>query len=110
MKITTSHIRKTIATSSLALLGAATLCSAEAEQSELREEEASVAEREFRAARRYSGKTVGRSSSRVRSSRTSRSREKDWGESIGSMLKKELTGTTGRRIVRGILGGLFKGR
>lgn len=83
---------------------------AEAEQSELREEEASVAEREFRAARRYSGKTVGRSSSRVRSSRTSRSREKDWGESITSMLKKELTGTTGRRIVRGILGGLFKGR
>jgi len=82
----------------------------EAETSELREEEVSVAEREFQAARRFTGGRVERSSSRVNPSRSSRTREKDWGESIGSMLKKELTGTTGRRIVRGILGGLFKGR
>jgi hypothetical protein len=29
---------------------------------------------------------------------------------MGEMVMKELTGTTGRRIVRGVLGGLFKGR
>ena len=81
-----------------------------AAEADMLEEEASVAEREFRAARRFSGKRVGRSTSRVSASRSARAREKDWGESIGSMLKKELTGTTGRRIVRGILGGLFKGR
>ncbi len=92
------------------LRGRADQAAAAAEESERQEEEASLAEREFRAARRYSGKSVGRSTSRVVRTRSSRSREKDWGESIGSMLKKELTGTTGRRIVRGILGGLFKGR
>ena len=33
-----------------------------------------------------------------------------FGEAMGKMGMKELTGTTGRRMVRGILGGLFKGR
>ncbi|WP_107496117.1 helicase HerA-like domain-containing protein [Thalassobius sp. I31.1] len=92
------------------LRGRADKAATGAEESERQEEDASLAEREFRAARRYSGKTVGRSTSRVQQTRRRTSREKDWGESIGSMLKKELTGTTGRRIVRGILGGLFKGR
>ena len=31
-------------------------------------------------------------------------------EQMTKMVMKELTGTTGRRIVRGILGGLFKDR
>ncbi len=32
------------------------------------------------------------------------------GSAVASVLIKELKGTTGRRIVRGILGGIFKGR
>ncbi|WP_299627550.1 helicase HerA-like domain-containing protein [uncultured Tateyamaria sp.] len=60
--------------------------------------------REFNAARRYSAKGVTRSTSRpVR-------RGASFGEAMTKMVVKELTGTTGRRMVRGILGGLFKGR
>ncbi|MBV7393348.1 helicase HerA-like domain-containing protein [Mameliella sediminis] len=59
---------------------------------------------EFRAGRRYSGTRVSRSTSRpVR-------KGKSFGRAMGDMVMKELTGTTGRRIVRGVLGGLFKGR
>jgi len=32
------------------------------------------------------------------------------GAALGQALLRELRGTTGKRIVRGILGGLFKGR
>ncbi|SFK62120.1 helicase HerA-like domain-containing protein [Shimia haliotis] len=79
---------------------------AEAEAAEAKEEEMSVAEREFSSARRYSGTRVRRSSSR-----TLRVRADDtFGEAMTKMVVKELSGTTGRRIVRGILGGLFKGR
>jgi len=76
-----------------------------AEEAERLEEEAeSVAEREYRAGRRYSGAKVGRSSSR-----SSRSGE-SFGEAVTNVIVKELKGTTGKRIVRGILGSLFKGR
>lgn len=68
-------------------------------------EEATPVLREFNAARRYAGKGVSRSSSK----RTSKSSE-SFGGAIASVVIKELKGTTGRRIVRGILGGLFKGR
>ena len=63
-------------------------------------------EREFKSGRRYDGgSTTSRSTSR------SRSKSSDsFGEAIASVFVKELKGTTGRRIVRGILGGLFKGR
>jgi len=74
---------------------------AEAEEDRLQEEE-----REFRAARRYSGKAVSRSSSR----RNSRARDDSFGGAIAQAVVKELRGTTGRRLVRGILGGLFKAR
>lgn len=77
---------------------------AEAEAAEAAEEEAPALEREYRAARRYSGTRVTRSTSR-RSAR-----EQDFGTAMTEMVMKELTGTTGRRMVRGILGGLFKGR
>ncbi|MGB8621702.1 MAG: helicase HerA-like domain-containing protein [Paracoccaceae bacterium] len=61
-----------------------------------------VEEREFNAARRYSGtRTSGSAGSR---------KEESIGAALGSALIKELKGTTGRRIVRGILGGLFKAR
>ncbi len=76
----------------------------EAEAQEAKEEEMSVAEREYNAGRRYSGNRVERSSSRSRRS------DRSIGSELGRMVVRELTGTTGRRIVRGILGGLFKGR
>ncbi|KCV83538.1 hypothetical protein ATO10_02220 [Actibacterium atlanticum] len=75
-----------------------------AEQAEREEEEAEAALREYKAGRRYSGTRVSRSTSR-RSSR-----DDTIGSAIGKAVIKELKGTTGRRIVRGILGGLFKGR
>ena len=72
------------------------------------EEEAEEADtpmlREFNAARRYSGKGVTRSTSRPARVNPS------FGEAMTKMVVKELTGVTGRRMVRGILGGLFKGR
>ena len=72
---------------------------------EQKEEELQVAEREYLSNRRYSGTKVGRSTARApRRSSTS------LGAEIGKVVLKELKGTTGRRIVRGILGGLFRGR
>ncbi len=76
----------------------------EAEDAETRAEEQSAAEREFNAGRRYSGSRVERSSSR------SRKKTESFGGAVLDVVVKELKGTTGRRIVRGILGGLFKGR
>ncbi len=80
----------------------------EAEEVEAREEEEeqSTAQREFNAARRFSGGRVSRSSSRSMRIRA----DDSFGTAMGKMVMKELTGTTGRKIVRGILGGLFKGR
>ncbi|WP_149786130.1 helicase HerA-like domain-containing protein [Lutimaribacter pacificus] len=79
-----------------------------AAQAEAAEEAAGdVTLREFNAGRRYSADRVGRSSSR---STRSNSRGDTLGEALGKALVKELSGTTGRRLVRGILGGLFKSR
>ncbi len=77
----------------------------EAETAEVEAEGASPMAREFNAGRRYSGARVGRSTSRH-----VRSRDDSFGDEMIRMVRKELTGTTGRRIVRGILGGMFKGR
>ena len=77
---------------------------AEAEEAERREAEAEEAERELKQARRYDGTQVGRSTSRKST------RSESVGDKLTNMVVKELTGTTGRRIVRGILGGLFRGR
>lgn len=78
-----------------------------AKEAEVAEDAAETAEpalREFNAGRRYSGARVARSTSR-------RTRETaSFGDAMTKMVMKELTGTTGRRMVRGILGGLFKGR
>ncbi len=86
------------------LRGRAEEAAAEAAEAERLEAEAEAAERELKQARRYDGTQVGRSTSR----RTSSS--KGFGDQLTKMVVKELTGTTGRRIVRGILGGLFRGR
>ena len=77
----------------------------EAEAAEAEEEKLEKEEREHRKGRRYSGKDVERSTSRKSSSS-----DNSWGGAIASVITKELKGTTGRRIVRGILGGLFRGR
>ena len=75
-----------------------------ADEAEKLEEEASAQERDYRAGRRYSGARVGRSTARATR------RNDSFGAAIGTAVIKELKGTTGRRIVRGILGGLFRGR
>ncbi|PYG34735.1 helicase HerA-like domain-containing protein [Pelagimonas varians] len=77
---------------------------AAAQKAEAEEEELETAQREYRAGRRYSGTRVPRSTSR----RTRKT--ESFGDAMTKMVVKELTGTTGRRLVRGILGGLFKGR
>ena len=76
----------------------------EAEEAEAKEEDLSAALQEYSAGRRYSGSRVGRSTARPQRKAPS------IGAEIGKVVLKELKGTTGKRIVRGILGGLFKGR
>ena len=76
-----------------------------AAQAEEAADEKSVAEREFNAERRYSGKRVERSTAQPRGSMSAQ-----FGRAAADAVLKELKGTTGRRLVRGILGGLFKGR
>ena len=77
----------------------------DAETSEVAADEApQPMAREFNAARRYSGSRVSRSSAKA-------FRKKDtFTSAMSEAVIKELKGTTGRRIVRGILGSLFKGR
>ncbi len=59
-------------------------------------------------ARRYdSGSTTAHQSTRPQSTR---SQGNSFGSSLATAVVKELSGSTGRRIVRGILGGLFRGR
>ncbi len=79
---------------------AKTAAIAEAEE----ENEPSPAVREYKTARRYTASKVGRSSS------TSKRQRDGIGDALGKALVSELKGTTGRRLVRGILGGLFKAR
>ncbi|MDK3072626.1 DUF853 family protein [Sedimentitalea sp. JM2-8] len=82
----------------------ADVAAAEAAAAEEKAEDLAPMFQEFNAARRYSGSRVPRSTSRP-----ARQTE-NFGEAIARNVMKELSGTTGRRIVRGILGGLFKGR
>ncbi|MCZ4351405.1 DUF853 family protein [Roseovarius aestuarii] len=80
----------------------------QAETAEVEAEETSVAEREFNAGRRYSGKRVSRSTARRDAAEDGLGTQ--LGKAVAGAVMKELNGTTGRRLVRGILGGLFKGR
>ncbi|SCM67837.1 helicase HerA-like domain-containing protein [Donghicola eburneus] len=77
---------------------------AAAAQAEAQEEQVEAQEREYRTARRYTGSRVSRSTSKRMS------RDDSFSGALTEALVKELRGTTGRRIVRGILGGLFKAR
>ncbi len=76
----------------------------EAEVAEAKAEDLDPVFREFNAGRRYSGARVSRSTSRPAKAQDT------FGSAMTEAVIKELKGTTGRRIVRGILGGLFKGR
>ncbi len=77
----------------------------EAEEAAAAEAQAKEEERAFKAARRYQPNTPAKrtSSARARQPET-------LGEALGAAVMKELKGTTGRRIVRGLMGGLFRGR
>lgn len=80
---------------------------AEAEAAEAKEEAEEAREprlREFNQTRRYKGNRVKRSTSRR--TRTT----EGLGAAVAQVVIKELKGTTGKRIVRGLLGSLFKGR
>lgn len=78
----------------------------EAEEAEANEAQMAEEERRFNAARRYDG---GRTSARPASSRKP-AKDEGFASALTSVVVKELKGTTGRRIVRGVLGGLFRGR
>src|SRR6056297_1601981 len=80
----------------------AAAAAAEAEEAERVKAEEELRVREYSRAERYTG------------TRTTASPRRSDPESLGGALSKavikELSGTTGRRLVRGILGGLFRGR
>ena len=76
----------------------------EAESVERQSQEQPSMEREYQSPRRYTGHRVSRSSFRMTRSRDT------FGSALSEAVIIELKGTTGRRLVRGILGGLFKGR
>ena len=80
-----------------------------AAEADTREAELDEALREFKAGRRYSPAEIDQPAAPRKSSRSSKS-DPTLTEQMTKMVMKELTGTTGRRIVRGILGGLFKDR
>jgi uncharacterized protein len=79
--------------------------SREAEEAAAATARAAEEERAFKAARRYQPTSAPR-----RSSTGSRREPDTLGEAFGQAVIKELKGTTGKRIVRGILGSLFRGR
>ncbi len=81
-----------------------------AEQAEAKEQEAEVAEREFRAGRRYTGGGVTRSTSRPVGTKSGSSRSDGIGTAFAKSFARQMGTQTGRAVVRGILGGLFRGR
>ena len=89
------------------LAARAEAAAAEAARAEAASETAPVAEREFNAARRYSGTVVGRSTSRP--ARPAR-RGDTVAEAFTKNFARQLGTGAGRAVVRGVLGGLFRGR
>ena len=79
----------------------------EAEAAEEEEERLAEEAREFRRARRFGGARSRAPASRGRG--RGRSGE-SLGEALAGAVIRELKGTTGRRIVRGLFGTLFRGR
>ena len=73
-----------------------------AEAAQAEEERVEETEREHKAGRRYSGRNVGRS--------TSKRRGDSVGEAFAKSFARSLGTRAGRSLVRGVLGGLFRGR
>ncbi len=67
------------------------------------EAEAANETREFTAARRYGGSVK-------RSSRAAGAKDEGLADALATAFVKEMKGTTGHRIIRGILGSMFKSR
>ncbi|MBV0912210.1 helicase HerA-like domain-containing protein [Anianabacter salinae] len=86
---------------------------AEAEDAVAAEARQEQEDREFASARRYGGKNSREAETYAapRPTRSGRARaDESFSEAVTSVVIKELKGTTGRRIVRGIFGSIFKGR
>jgi DNA helicase HerA-like ATPase len=73
------------------------------------EAEAATPDDGFNKGRRYDGGRAGREAPAPAPKGRPR-QQKGFGEALTEAAVKELSGTTGRRIVRGILGGMFRGR
>jgi len=80
-----------------------------AEDAEAQEEALATEEREFRQARRYGGGSSPKAT-RASSSRKRSTADDGLGAALSQAFIKEMKGTTGRRIVRGIFGSIFRGR
>ncbi len=78
----------------------------EAEEAEKREEELEAREREYQTGRRYTGNRVGRSTSR----RSSSGRSDSIGTTLAKTMIRQLGTRNGQKLVRGVLGSLFRGR
>ncbi|WP_420851708.1 helicase HerA-like domain-containing protein [Qingshengfaniella alkalisoli] len=78
----------------------------EAGKTETRLDESDPSDREFSQARRYNGTRVGRSTK----ARSRSSRSDSVTEAFAKSFARQLGTQSGRAIVRGVLGGLFKGR
>ncbi len=83
----------------------------EAERAEREEDKAEKTRQSRSASRRYDPDDPWAKKPAKRKTRARRSKSKgSIGGAMADVVIKELTGTTGRRILRGILGGLFKSR
>ncbi|MCL3880675.1 helicase HerA-like domain-containing protein [Marivita sp. GX14005] len=85
------------------LAGRAQKAARAAEEAERTEHDLDMAMREYKTGRRFTGTRVPRSGAQ-------QDKQAGFGEILTGHVMKELKGSTGRRIVRGILGGLFKNR
>ncbi|RFU13969.1 DUF853 family protein [Rhodobacteraceae bacterium W635] len=82
---------------------------AEAAEQRAGQDEAAAAP-EYRAARRYTGARVGRSSAQRFSSDGGAGRGDSVGTAFAKSFARQLGTQSGRAVVRGLLGGLFRGR
>ena len=107
-KYDTAHDRE----SAYELLKArAETAAAEAEAAERAKAEEELRVREYQQAQRYTGTRTTTARTTTARTGTSRARQPETlGDALSRALVTELSGTTGKRLVRGILGGLFRGR
>jgi uncharacterized protein len=83
---------------------------AEAEAAEAEKAEEELRVREYQRAERYTGTRTGGARTATRTTAARSRQPETLGGALSQAIVKELSGTTGKRLVRGILGGLFRGR